>query len=80
MKNTYSGIFYWLKITGLIIGPLIIALIVGKFLDTKFDTQPWIFLLTTGLAFMISIVSIVHVAKRYIKTLDTSNDGSNTPN
>lgn len=50
--------------------PVILALITGKWLDTKYGTKPWLFLITVGLAFIISTIGIVKNAKKYIKLIE----------
>jgi F0F1-type ATP synthase assembly protein I len=50
-----------------IVGPVVLALIVGKYLDGYFGTKPWIFLGLTGIAFLISTYGIVKVVSEYIK-------------
>ncbi len=61
-------IFY--RISTWVVIPLVVALIVGKWLDTQFDTKPWIFLLLTGVAFVISIRAIIKVVKKYISEIE----------
>ena len=58
------------RVSGYIVVPVILALIIGKALDTHFGTKPWIFLGLTLLAFLISSFSIVYIVLDYIKKLD----------
>ncbi len=53
-----------------IAGPVIIALFLGKYLDTRFSSEPRIFILCTVIAFLISTISIVRISKKYIKKLE----------
>lgn len=62
------------KVSGWIAGPIIFALILGKYLDGKFDTKPWIFLGLTGLAFFISTYGIVKVVSEYMKKIEKNGD------
>ena len=39
--------------------PIIIALFVGKWLDEKYHSEPWLFLLSIGAAFIISMAGLV---------------------
>ncbi|OGJ02066.1 hypothetical protein A3I95_00695 [Candidatus Nomurabacteria bacterium RIFCSPLOWO2_02_FULL_44_12] len=57
------------EVSGWIAGPIILALIAGKWLDGRFDTKPWIFLGLTGVAFLISIFGIVRIVSRYMKNI-----------
>ena len=43
------------KLSGWFAFPVIIAIFLGKWLDKKFGTEPWLFLTTVGVAFLISM-------------------------
>ncbi len=58
------------EVSGWIVGPVVLALIAGKYLDGRFDTWPWIFLGLTGIAFAVSIFGIMKIVGRYIKTIE----------
>ena len=58
------------QVSGWIAGPIILALIAGKALDTHFGTKPWIFLGLTGVAFLISSFGIVRVVSKYMKDIE----------
>ena len=58
------------RISGWIVAPIVIALFLGKYLDGKFSTTPWIFLGLTGLSFVISMYGILKELKLYIKSTD----------
>jgi hypothetical protein len=53
-----------------IVVPIILALFVGKSLDNRYGTSPWIFLSLTGVAFAISCYGIVIITTRYTKKLE----------
>ena len=57
------------EVPGYIIGPIIFALILGKYLDGIFGTTPLIFLGLTGIAFLFSTFGIVKVVKKYINKI-----------
>lgn len=63
------GIEIFSRVSGWIVAPIIVALVIGKSLDTYFGTQPWIFLTFAALGFLFSCVGIVHVIKDYMKKL-----------
>ena len=44
--------------------PIIIALFIGKWLDERYETEPWLFLFSIGIAFVGSSIGIVKEAKR----------------
>lgn len=63
------GIEIFSQVSGWIVGPIILALIAGKALDSHYGTKPWIFLGLAGIGFLFSCIGIVRVVKRYIKKL-----------
>jgi len=58
------------QVTGWIVGPIIIALFVGKALDRKYESEPWFFLGLTFVAFFISISGVVIITIKYIKQIE----------
>lgn len=67
------GLRLFLKVSTWIVFPVIIALFVGKFLDKYFNTQPWIFLFMTGLAFSASTYGIIKVVMKYAREIEKEN-------
>jgi len=63
------------RMSGWIIGPVILAIFLGKWLDRKYDTEPWLFLLTVGLAFLISMFGLVKDAFKEMDRISKGNDG-----
>ena len=57
----FSEISTWIAV------PIILAVIVGKMLDTRYDTKPTLLLLCAGLAFLISAYGIVKSVRAYGK-------------
>ena len=52
-----------------IVAPIILALVVGKGLDKHFGTRPIIFLILAGVGFLVTLVGIMRVIKKYTKEL-----------
>lgn len=63
------------QVSGYIVTPIVVALVAGKWLDGHFGTKPWIFLGMAGLGFVITIVGIFKVVKKYSEKLKEINDG-----
>jgi F0F1-type ATP synthase assembly protein I len=61
------------KLSGWIAGPIILAIFIGRSLDKKFQTEPWLFLGCVGFAFLISIFGIVHGALTEMKRIEKEN-------
>ncbi|MBI2476437.1 MAG: AtpZ/AtpI family protein [Candidatus Taylorbacteria bacterium] len=58
------------QVSSWVVIPIIAALIVGRWLDGRFGTRPWIFLGLTAMAFLISIFGIVKTVRSYILKLE----------
>ncbi|NTU66479.1 MAG: AtpZ/AtpI family protein [Candidatus Moranbacteria bacterium] len=67
-------LFY--RLSGWIAGPVIIAVFLGKYLDSRYGTEPWLFLLTVGIAFFVSTIGIVKDSMREMKRIDEKNKKS----
>ena len=51
------------RLSAWIIGPVIVGLFIGKWLDNKYQSKPWLFLLSMAIAFVISIVGLIKNTK-----------------
>ena len=58
------------RMSGWIGAPILGALFIGKWLDTRFHTAPLIFISLTGLAFIISMIGLVKEGKHYLKQVE----------
>lgn len=67
------GLKLFVKVSGWIVFPIILALFVGKSLDKHFGTSPWIFLGATGLAFLFSAYGIIKIAIKYAHEVEKEN-------
>lgn len=64
------GLLLFLKLSSWIAGPILAAVFLGKFLDRQFDTEPWIFLSLTALAFLFSTFAIVFIYIKEMKKIE----------
>ncbi len=76
-KLTKSNVPSWqpgtqlfLRLSGWIGGPVLIAVLVGKYLDAKYHTDPWLFLLSVGIAFVVSTWAIIHYGLKEMKRIE----------
>jgi len=58
------------NISGWIAFPVIIGLFLGKWLDKRFGTDPWLFLVTIGVCFFISIYGLSINALKEFKKIE----------
>ena len=63
LRIEYIRIFT--RISAWIIGPVLVSAFVGKYLDKKFGTAPWILGVGLALSFTVSMIAIVKIAKKY---------------
>ena len=66
-----EGLISFARISASIAIPIIIALYLGKYLDNKYNTEPWIFLGLTFIAFIISMIFIWINMMKYIKEIES---------
>lgn len=64
------GLVLFAKLSGWIIGPVLIGIIVGKWLDKKYNTAPWLFLLSVGIAFFLSMFGIIRDTIKEFKKIE----------
>ena len=57
------------RVSTWVVVPILLALIIGKYLDTRYGTKPWIFLGLTLVAFLISSFGIVRTIAVYIRQI-----------
>lgn len=47
------------RVTGWIAVPVIIGMFLGKWLDQKYGTEPWLLLATIGVSFIVSMSGLI---------------------
>ena len=52
-----------------VVGPIFFALVIGKWLDDRYHTTPFLFLVLTGVAFVISITGLIKESRKYLKNI-----------
>lgn len=72
MKNdTWSlALKIMARISGWIAFPVIIGVFLGKWLDTRFHTEPWLFLATVAVSFLVSMYGLVKNAMKEFKKIE----------
>jgi F0F1-type ATP synthase assembly protein I len=74
-KNTdktwwQPGLVLFSRLSGWIVGPVIVGLIIGNWLDNKYNKSPWLTLVSVGAAFLISMVGIVSEAIKIMTSME----------
>jgi len=70
------AITMFLKLSVWIAAPVIIGLFIGNWLDGKYQTAPWLFLLSIGTAFIISIIGLVKNTTAELKKIEEQGKAS----
>ena len=79
-----KGLELFFQLSGWLVGPLVLALFLGRWLDQKYSTKPWLFLGFTGIAFIITVVGMGSQAVKFIREIEQEikqkNDSYNQAN
>ncbi len=65
-------LFMFAKLSVWIVVPVLAAVFLGKLFDEKYNTEPWLFLLSVGVAFMISMIGLVTSASKAFKDIEVN--------
>jgi F0F1-type ATP synthase assembly protein I len=71
------AIMMFARLSGWIIAPVLIGTIVGRWLDRKYDTEPWMFLGIVGVAFVISMVGLIKQVIEEFAKIEKANRKNN---
>ena len=58
------------KLSGWIALPVIAGAFLGKWLDKKYGTEPWLFLATVGFAFLLSMIGLVVETRKEFRKIE----------
>jgi len=53
--------------TAWVVVPALVAVFGGQWLDTKFQTEPLLFIISMTLAFIVTLIGILRLAQDYLK-------------
>jgi F0F1-type ATP synthase assembly protein I len=67
------GLILFSKLSAWIIGPVILAVFFGRFLDEKFGTKPWMLLGAVSISFIFSIVIIIRTGVKEMEDGENPN-------
>ena len=60
---------FFYQISGWIVGPIILALIIGNYIDDIYKSKPKYLIISVLIAFIISNIGLVLQVKKYLKSL-----------
>lgn len=65
------------RLSGWVGFPVIIGVFLGKWLDKRFGTEPWLFLATIGVSFLVSMYGLTINALKEFKRIEKESDLEN---
>lgn len=65
----YDALQIFAKLSGWVLVPVIIGYTLGRYLDNKYNSQPKCFLISIGIAFILSTIGIVYQAQAEYKKI-----------
>jgi F0F1-type ATP synthase assembly protein I len=65
-----GSMFFFFDVSGYIVGPLIVAYLLGDFIDKRFGTEPWGNIVCLISGFIISTTILVVKTIKYLKELE----------
>ncbi len=66
-KSLRRGLLFFSRISAWVVFPIVLSLFLGKWLDKINNSENLFFLISTAIAFAISIFGIVKETKKYIQ-------------
>ena len=67
------GLKLFLRLSGWIGGPIIVAFFLGKWLDRKYHSEPWLFLFSTAVAFLFSMGALIVIGAKEFRKIENDN-------
>jgi F0F1-type ATP synthase assembly protein I len=67
------GMELFLRLSGWIGGPIVVAIFVGKWLDQKYHSEPWLFLFSTAVAFLFSMGALIVIGAKEFARIEGKN-------
>jgi F0F1-type ATP synthase assembly protein I len=64
-----EGLFFFYNISSWIIGPLLLGIIIGKYIDSRFMSSPKYLIISIFVAFIITNIGLFLRVKEYSKKL-----------
>jgi F0F1-type ATP synthase assembly protein I len=65
-----QGMALFYRVSSWVVAPLILALLLGKWLDNRYQTEPWLLLGFTLVAFFVSMWKIIKESTEFIDRIE----------
>lgn len=65
-----DSLFFFFDLSGYILGPVLIAYIIGSLIDKKFETAPWGITIALVTGFLVSIVMLVTKTIKHMSEIE----------
>jgi F0F1-type ATP synthase assembly protein I len=75
-----DSVMLFTQLSGWIGIPVILGVFLGRWLDQRYNTEPWLFLITVGVAFAISMIGIVKEAGGAMKKIEQDSNNKKNDN
>jgi len=74
------AVFMFLRLSVWIATPVLLAIFFGKWLDKKLGTEPWLFLILVGTAFLLSMFVLARQVTKEYNKIEKKNNNNNNKN
>ncbi len=69
-----SSLTLFVKLSTWVAVPVILALFIGRWLDEKYNTTPWLLLLSVGIVSLVSLFGIIKETAKAMREIDNKQD------
>ena len=66
-----SGLALFWRLSVWIGGPIVAAVFLGRYLDNRYNSEPWLFLAAVGISFAISMVMLIRIGFEEFKKIES---------
>lgn len=58
------------RMSGWVAFPVLVGTLIGRWLDKKYDTEPWLMIASVGISFIISMAGLIKEAMKEYKNIE----------
>ncbi len=76
-KVWYSdALSMFFRLSAWVVVPVVLASLLGNYLDDKYNTDPWILIVCVGLSFVFTMIVLVKETLKSFREIEASNDSN----